>query len=533
MVISGKSLSVRAVLISILGFGLLLRAIYLPRINPKIDGLSARMALTALDISNGIHHFPYSPFQFEFDETGTTYLAYPFVRFFGMHFSAFQWFAVLSGTITLALVILITYVAAGFPAAVSAGLLFASLPCVLYWNRFVFMAGVDWITNFSFLAIICVILPGRLTVLRAMAAGFFLGAGMYIGAFTALAWPALAWLIWDKSRQQRGKNRFKPFILLGAACFVYLVLVLPLISHQIHDPYYLLWRHRHFASDQHITSFRQWIKNIPVLWMELGYKTRWFLKIPSGVALLNPLIILLVIRGAILGIRGDFRGISRVSLIYFATWSAVMGFTRQEPFQGTYFSALVPYLIIPAAIACSDIYGKLMRRFGRRSITTVLLVICLLCITAWNIREFFAGDFKLHNPEAQLDRLGKDIATQPDIPFFFSRRIPDVLYFHFPFWYVTRSALHRVAIFDWKDGHLVLIPKQTPIPFEPDAHSRCAFVIAPGDVTQFSACLPAGTLITKKETLVHSGFLKVECRLNPRMPDGFWKKSVIPPLITD
>ena len=67
-----------------------LRFTHITTMNPYIEDLSSRLGILTLDFHQGLHHFPYAPYQFEFDETGSAHVAYLWTLLFGRDWSSFQ-----------------------------------------------------------------------------------------------------------------------------------------------------------------------------------------------------------------------------------------------------------------------------------------------------------------------------------------------------------------------------------------------------------------------------------------------------------
>jgi len=515
-------------LLFILSLGL--RLYNLEGINNYIDDLSARQAILALDISHGIQHFPYSPYFFEFDESGMAYLTYPFVMLLGFKWKVFQLLSALSGAFATLVLFFIVYRLTDFGTGLVAALIYASLPCMLIWNRFYFMSCGDLLTTTT-LAAIYLAMNQKNPVVGAGLAGFIIGSAFYITSLSVVSVPALIVTIYLKCKKLKIYSKMflnSIYSYLTGLCLTLSVIIIKII----HEPFYLLWRKRHFVSAEHLLELiKLWFVHLYQLSFELIRTSHNFLHQPSGKSLLTAPLIAGIVWCFIVLRKNKHKNVILICSAYSITWFILIAALKSEPWRGTYFIFLMPFLFILSGIGLFDIYSKLANiGLTAKSIKTVGIV-SIFAFIAINTNLFFNRIPKVYIRDDIITRLQSDLQNQPDIPYFFSNRITDVGYYHFPFWFVTRLELSRVSVFDWDNNMMWLPPDDVPLNFEPDTQMKVAFVEKKENMHELLKLISQYRCSKPKE-LEHSGLFQTECYVMPEeIAKRTWTDTVIPPLI--
>ncbi|MBN1552786.1 glycosyltransferase family 39 protein [bacterium] len=517
--------------IFVAGAAFLIRIYRLQSMHNYIDDLSARQAIIVLDMINGIWHFPFSPYLFEFDEPGLAFLTLPFVYLFGKSWSVFQYFSVVSGVLATFALFLLTARLVSTYAGTAAALVYGLLPCMLFWNRFYFMSGIDWLTIIWLGVLLLLFKKNGISSISAALAGFLVGLGMYLTSLIHLITPAAAYLILFKSNSDdnhRWKKRIANLFIFSSCIIITSSLIL---IDLIRQPNYLLWRKTHFISwnTGFFNTILVWLKNITEIIYEMFLHTKNFINIPPGKTLIVWPLALLFLWGIISSFKyRRFRSPGLSSLIVVITWLLLIATLKSEPFRGIYFSLPIPFLAILSGIGLHSLLNILFKKTQR-----LWWISTLILCTVWSgfcLWSFLYGPFKHPGREDVLTRLQLDLKKLPDIPCLVSTKISDVRYYHFPFWFVMRSYMSSVTVFTWNETGFYIsedVPK-TKFAFESAPDQKTAFIVTRNELEALrTMMLPYKSIGIKK--LAHSHLFLMTYPVTPTEPARLnWRTSAVP-----
>ncbi|MBN1355268.1 glycosyltransferase family 39 protein [bacterium] len=508
---------------------LALRIIRLGSMNAVIDDLSARMAILAMDGSRGILHFPFAPYIFEFDETGMAYLILPFVVLFKFKWVSFQFLGAIIGALTTLFVFCIVSRYHSRPGGVLAAWIHATLPAALLWNRYFFMSRGDVLIILTLSALLCIRSPVRLR--SVLLSGVLIGLASYVHLLGLLGVPAILTVVFLDTRRDRAAWRTVPGYWAVFGLSVMAVLS-PLLINLIRMPYYLLWRETHFGilhrNPSEVLMF--YFSNLGSLASELFWETKNFIYQPQGSSLLPIPVVLAAAWGTAVCMRRPGASLSAGIWAYISAWFLVIGTVKPEPWRGIYFTLPLPFFCILAGVGVWEAYLNLVKRIAWKKTSAAAAITLVVLMGGLHIHSFFFGSHRIIPRTGVLVRLQEDLRTERDIPFFFCRRLPETMHFHFPFWFVTRTSLTRVAIFDWNDDSAYLMPDKAPLELVPDPFRQACFVMSGEDalkfVTRFSSldCRPP-------RKLKQSGLMVITCGCRAgEIAERTYLKTSVPPI---
>ena len=517
---------------------LLLRCIDLSTLNPIIDDLGARQGLIALDIRNGIFHFPFSGFLLEFDEPGLAYLLTPWTFMFGFHWSVFQIFAAISGAIAALITCRFGQVIAGRWTGFLAGVCYAALPHMLRWNRIFFMSGGDWLNITTMLTILILLTPSRPRPVSLLAAGAVMGAGMVLSSIILIALPAILVTIrfktCDRDRSNPCRVCYNMLLFVGGL----LAASAPIIQELFRQPYYLFWRQRHLTINAD-NPLGQILSNTGNLLSELLFHTHHFLNQPANIILMGIPVTAAVILSFFF-LRPRREPMILINLIYILTWIAVMALVQIQNWRGPYYILVMPFLFVLAGFGSTEFYKRIPLTPGLRKLMATVLIFAFYIHAA---SLFFKGPFRMNPPPNLLPLLQKDLAQFSDRPLLCSSSIPGVSYYHMPFWLITRSCVSQVSIFSFNrsdnsaeidnilaDFVLTSEPDGAPLLTMGGESQTVNMLLLPGDLNLAQKLIDGSNM--ELIPLKNSGLVILPCSLPlSSFAKRTWTLSAIPPII--
>ena len=517
--------------LTILGIAACLRGYNPEGIHNYIDGLSARQAMITLDIRQGIHHLPFSVYLLEFDEPGLAYLTYPLTCLMGFKWRTYQIFAVISGAVTAVVVFAFVCAGLGFTSGLAAGLLYASMPCLLVWNRYYFMSGGDWITLFSLSAFSMLLFPSRIRRLWPGIAGGLLGLGMHLTSLVGLSIPVAMIIIGYRTCwNTRSKKTCVEPILWFVTAFV--LLTLDIVRSLASRPYYIKWRMDHFIQpDSVVAGISAYLKNAVGVLYELAVSGRNYLCLPGHKAPLSPLISILAVIGFVHLFKQRRTIYFAIPAMYLLVWGALMAVLKSGTFRGPYSILIIPYVLMAAGygacIAVENLKRLKINSHKRSLIFTILLSIWTV-VNAWS---FLAGSWKMPFRNDTLTRLQKDLWNHPDIPVLVDHDVTDASFYHFPFWFVMRSCVSRVTIIECRGADFTVKPDDKPLHIAGSEYNEVMFLIDKANLSTFYLNL-VHLSTQPPEACRESGLFKLRCRAEVgEYARRTWRDTSVPPII--
>ena len=504
-------------------------------INSGIDAISARQGLLILDFTQGIFHFPFSPYLLEFDETGLAYLMAPWAIWTDFSWTSFQLFSAVSGSLAAVFTYLLGRIMTGRWPGFFAGVCYAVLPHMLRWNRYFFMSGAEVVNSLLIISLVMILKYTGNHPLRLIVPGMVTGAACYVSGAAVLILPVLSGLLlinfWETS--DRWSGFLKRFFYLIAGFFSS---VAPMIIELIYRPYFLLWRQRHFSLDTG-SLLHQIPRNFLTILRELLISSDHFMNQPAGIVLMGlPVTILICLSIFFIDVR---QNPPRVLLVFYPViWMLVLSFFRTEDWRGLYFIFIMPFLFILAGVTASRLFNCIPWRSGMVRPAAILLI---AAFSIYSASEFFSGAFKMASSQEPLRDLQQDLIRYSDRPLLCSSRIPGVSYFHMPFWFAVRSRLPQAAVFSvltrgisGQDG-----PEKIDLTTDPDGMPLLDWnkspepvyvLLQPDDFS--SVCNGLSAMDQNPVLLEHSKLMLISCRLPLSIyAERTWTASAIPPII--
>ncbi|MBN1296561.1 hypothetical protein JXA80_07250, partial [bacterium] len=141
------------------------------------------------------------------------------------------------------------------------------------------------------------------------------------------------------------------------------------------------------------------------------------------------------------------------------------------------------------------------------------------------------GPYRIHPWPDSLTRLQRDMMAAKPMVYVFSDRVPEVLHYHMPFWFVTRVDHPRTSIISWDAEGWLTIPDRYAIEFEHDPDSLVGFVICESDFQEFIARMGKNRIKSWRK-LPNSGLMLVRCKVTvPDLLKRTWTSSLAPPIL--
>lgn len=516
-----------AVSIAILLTGFILRFIFCDEINNNINDLSARQAMMCIDILNGIIHFPNGPWLLEFDEAGYAWMMVPWIKLIGKQWSSFRLFSVLLTSIVPLMLAWVSTRRFGLATGITAGLIMATMPAQLVWDRYPIMGSVAAITMTWLLAFHLADQTGNPNQKKNFLAGSVIAAGCYIGHYSLMITPAVGMVMIGRIDGWR-----KRCISLLVLCSGLVFGMMPLIYHNMGQSDYGLWRMRHFH-DLHQplpAVMKEIVANFFMHLLKLypGTQECIFLRKDVPVIPLG-LLIMILVSVPVLIRRREWNGFWFIWGLP-ATLYLMMGLIRAESWGGIYHSHAMPFFSVAAAIGLCWILKRVFRKLSSARLGWIHAIL-LIGIMVVNIHLFFSGSYAIHPRPDLLTRIQNDLRGRSAMPYLFSRSIQEVAHYNLPFWLSTRTFQHRVSIVDRTDRGWRTDPDRLPVHFFPSEIASAGFVIMPDDYEAFRQAIGEDQ-ITGRETLESSKLLLVTCSVDvPELLQRTWTDSIIPPML--
>ncbi|MBN1879315.1 hypothetical protein JW823_04315 [bacterium] len=510
--------------IGLLAFGL--RIVHCGTINNNIDDLSARQAIMCLDILNGCIHFPNGPWILEYDESGYAWLMVPWIFLFGKKWSMFRLFSTLLASVIPPALAWIATRKVGFKTGLAAGLLMATIPAQLVWDRHPIMGAITAINLLWLIALHIVSNGSGRSAMTVMISGSLIAGSCYIAHYSLIILPAAVLTI--MAGQQRIRLRVLHVILLIA---IVSIGISPLLINHLNHPEYALWRERHFHGAQfefpgllfhYRTAF---ISHLNGLFP--GGREGLFLR--KNIPVITFPVMLLILAGIAFLLRSHHRSIGLILGLPVFLY-LLMGFISVESWSGMYHAHAMPFLILLAALGLSGLSTLLARTLSPPWVNSLYLSL-LIVLAGSNVRQFFNGKYSIHPRPDKLTRLQMDMEKMQHIPYIFSKQVDEVAHFHLPFWFATRSYQERISIVDWRNGEWRTDPDRQPVVFETSDTETVGFVIPKDYLAEFSRQIEADRIVGQ-EILPVSGLLLVHCRVEvPILLRRTWTTTMVPPLL--
>ncbi|GEM_PF-4543258 len=516
-----------------------LRFSHITTMNPYIEDLSARLGILTLDFHRGIHHFPYAPYQFEFDETGSSYVAYIWTILFGNDWSSFQFYGAFFGVLLTLSVVVFSRCFYNERTAWISGLFVATNPALLTWDRYPAYASSHILS--ILIMLVWAILLVRPTVprssLRVLLAGVVFGLGLFVTNLVNLALPATLTACGcnlGRARQlQSIRRRGNNFLMFFAGMAITSI---PILIAYKQFSWYVLWRVKHFETFMQSSEPITWLlSQMGFIIGQIGWRAQDCLFQSSGSPLLQPIETLLLLAGIVAGVMCRRKPRYRLIPLYFLVWLGVIAVVKTGPWSCTYFSLIVPFLLIQAGVGgdwmVRGIRVAIRHSICRRWISSVIMT-SVLVSSVLAARSFMDGSRKLIPGNSLLTDLHYDLAEVPDLPHLFSSTIHEVYHFHYPFWYATRSRLTRVSIVDWDDTGWYSHPDHLPLKIEKSDSPSCCFIVDSPHAAAFRERF--GEWITEDLPirLERSGLWSFPCTVTlPEVLRRTWTETAIPDML--
>ncbi|HPQ39577.1 MAG TPA: glycosyltransferase family 39 protein [bacterium] len=516
--------------IAVTVLALVLRTWNSGHINNSISDLNARQALMAIDIIRGHFHFPNAPWICEYDEAGLAWLLVPWVKLFGHQWSVFKSFGAVLASLTPGV---LTWIAGRHwnrRTGLTAGLLMATLPAQLVWDRHLVVCAtaVSFIAWISSLRLVSVNPRDRRW--RYILAGVIPGISTYVVQYSPLILPILAGITYQEDRRH-GRRLSVTAGKITMTSFACLVAAAPVVIHKFYHPQYFQWRMRHVMTftGHPGTDVRMYFMNLLGLLKELFVGDGIFYYLHDGLAVFTPVFSLLVLVGIGHLIVTDRRNALFV-LGFPILLLLILGFISAEDWRGVYHVHYIVFFCIAAALGldrlCRWVSGP-SSSFSEPWTHALILAGIMVLHTVM----FFYGPYRIHPPPYFMTRLQEDMRSGRDMPYLFSSDIPEVYHYHLPFWYVTRVDHPQVSIFTWNDDGWFTHPDHLPIAFEPDDGALVGVVVRSDRLKAFIQKIGPDRVKSWRR-LPRSGVIVVRCRIQvPDILKRTWTDSLIPPIL--
>lgn len=518
-----------ALLVSAAAF--LLRIYHAGHINNDIMDLHARQAIMTIDILRGHFHFPNAPWVFEYDESGLAWLMSPVIWIFGHKWIVFR---TLGAVVTSIVPGVVTFVVTRHwnrRTGIAAGILFASLPAQMVWDRNLVMSALSVTTITWFTAMHWVTWRNGERYWKFPLAGMLIGASCYVVHYNTLILPTLLLIILSDSLY-RG-HFLKRSIVGGVSVLVgWLVTTIPLLMHKMKNPEYLDWRKRHLLEfNGDVMEYASlYAKNMSLQFNELFVGGGRFLFLHDGLSVLSPIMGILVLAGTIYLCHRQRHKICFVLSLPIILY-LMMGTTKPEDWRGVFDIHYIPFLVILGALGIRQL-GIWLRRLVPISYVRLVMAVFLLVIVMYHSHLFFKGRYMIHPRPDFLTRLQKDMMELPaDRPYLFSDRIQEVVHYHLPFWFVTRVDHFQVSIFGWNGDGWYTEPDVVPIEFVQNSDAEVAFVIRKENKNAFIEQMGQERIVGWS-ALAHADLLVASCQVDvPEILKRTWTESLVIPIL--
>lgn len=512
-----------------------LRLYKITTLMPYIDDLGSRLAIVTLEIHNGIYHFPYCPYLFEYDESGSAYVAYLWTLIFGTRWISFQVYAGIVGVILVLCGTLFAYARFGLLAASISGILLATNPALLTWDRYPTYASNHILTILTLAS--WSIIPWKSMdkplPLRWVMSGFVAGLGLYLTNLSNMAVLAVMICIVFGRHEDSFILHIKRIVSrLLLFCTGMIVAASPLLLFWSQFRRYLLWRKKHFEMFIEYADYIGWmIHEITHLITQLVYDAGDCLFQTKGFPLLGPMTTICAIAGfsALFSHRkrSEYYAIPALFLI----WSVLIASVATGIWRCSYFSLIVPFLLIHAGVGGSWLLTLGTALFKRKTYQHVFIGLGMLCVLGYGIRDamsFIHGPQKPTPGNSLLTRLHYDLEDAPDIPHLFTLGVHEAYHYHFPFWFAVRSNVTRASIIGWDSNGWYTHPDRIRIAMNPSQEVSCRIVVDRLELDEFKRV--AHELIAGQPVyLERSGLWSIPCAVTiPEEVKRTWTDSVIP-----
>ncbi len=383
----------------------------------------------SLDIVNGVFHFPNGPWILEYDEAGFAWLMVPWVMVAGEDWPAFRFFGILVSSLVP---LFLTWTAArrfGLRTGFTAGLLMATAPAQLVWDRYLFMSAVSAMSILWLLALSLVDRSPDRRSNRVIPAGLLVAASCYIGHYSVVisANNHRCNLV-ECFRMEKQNRRDRSFFFRSLQRY-----------HSSSDPSSAssgictlarktLPRSRPTGVRYHRSVSLQLSKVISEI-SSGEVMSSLFLR--KNVPVLSPAMSVLVLVGLI-GILTTRRR---------SFWFAIRSGSDILHYDGAdtgrkleWGLSFARYAIFCSYLGTSEskVYYLDYSRCLSRRLVTAVYVLLMTAIVTDNCYKFFWGSYSIHPRPDSLTRLQEDLSELESIPYLFSDRIQEVAHYHCP-----------------------------------------------------------------------------------------------------
>ncbi len=406
----------------------------------KIDELSARYSLVALDFMRGVVHFPFIP-KYEFDESLVGFLIVPWFEIFGISWDTIKLFSILTSSLLIPAAFLLLRRTTGSEAAIGAGSLlvlseyFQKTDPIFGMLRFTLLA----IAMIAILRLIDRLDASSRYATRATMLVLLNIIGLYIHSYGRLLPIYTTVLLFLKFPRMRGTAARRP----GVVVAVLWVISLAAIGHllwEIHQhPGYVFFKGRQVLGrhEQYPLTWELLVHSCRSVIENLNYRATLHQMFSPDFPLFRRATGILFLGGLIALLAERPRRDARRLLAAFAFTALPLCALTPGPWRGVYFAPLVAF----ATLIAGRFLGLLaVGLFGfRRGLPDLALATFILLLGLTRVPGFFSSPFAPGTIQDQNTLLFRDLESAGSEPYFFSRNLeqclPDLAIFE-----LTRGA---------------------------------------------------------------------------------------------
>ncbi|GEM_PF-6266827 len=394
----------------------------------KIDELSARYSLVALDFIRGIVHFPFLP-KYEFDESLVGFLIIPWFEVFGVSWDAIKLFSILMSSLLIPAAYLFLRRTTGSESAIGAASLlafseyFQKTDPIFGMLRFTLLA----IAMITILRLIDGLGESRPCAIRAILLVLINIIALYIHSYGRLLPIFTTLMMIMKFPWLRGTAACRPRWIVASLWVICLAGMGHLLWEIHRNPGYLFFKGRQVLGRHEL---------YPLTWELLVHSCRSVIENLNYRATLHQLFSpdfplfrratgILFLAGLIALPAETPRGGSRRILAAFATTTIPLCALTPGPWRGVYFAPMVAF----ATLIAGRFLGILaVGLFGfRRCLPGFALATFILMLGLARVPGFFTSPFSPGTIQDQNTLLFKDLEIAGTEPYFFSRNLEQCL----------------------------------------------------------------------------------------------------------
>ncbi|MBN1296143.1 hypothetical protein JXA80_05135 [bacterium] len=442
-----------------------LRLIHIDAVH-SISDLTARFTLTAIQINQGIHAFPCIP-AYEYDESLISWIFAPFLYVFGYRWTTVKTISVILSSALTPLAFL--WLRRSLPRHNAVfGVAF------IVFSRYLQLCDpLISMSRFSAVAALVLLLlltteimltPGR-SIAWTIPVSLVATTAMYMHSTGRIVVPLLLWIGFCQWRTASPSNRPVIRQRLFFSILLITIFFIPFLAYTAHHPMYFLFKKRQiFGVHEHFPfSWSGLLTNTRSVLLNFHYKASLHMHFDESSPLLLPLTVIGSL-GCIAAMTG--RSVSSVMPGWRpALTLSLVPLIAVTPghWRGLYFTVPVTLLTLGAGVFFSCVTDSIIQWLTRKQtgsriqqrLTTGFTAGILIVMAAVRVPTL-VDCVQSKPPIDTVTRLYEDMAHEPDIPHYFSARIPEMKRINAIFHCIGTAWFKEYGIFRFDPMMIVL-----------------------------------------------------------------------------